>query len=136
MAKILVIDDEQGIRDLLDTLLSRKGCDVILAASGQKGLEIFRRERPDVVVLDLKMPGMDGLTVLQQVRSLNPKQPVIILTGAGTPESEQQVRALGVAEYVEKESSLHLLGDALKRLLIHTEPFDILYGDVSFNFHY
>ena len=78
------------------------------------------------MVLDLKMPGMDDLTVLQQVRSLNPKQPVIILTGAGTPESEQQVRAQGVTEYVEKEFSLHLLGDALKRLLIHTEPFDIL----------
>jgi len=117
MAKVLVIDDEPGIRNLLDTLLSRKGYDVVLADSGQKGLEVFRRERPDVVVLDLKMPGMDGLAVLQQVRSFNPKQPVIILTGAGTSETEQQVRALGVTEYVEKEFSLHLLGDSLKRLL-------------------
>ena len=122
MAKILVIDDEQGIRDLLDTMLSRKGYDVVLAESGRKGLELFRRERPDVIVLDLKMPGMDGLTVLQQVRSLNPKQPVIILTGAGTPETEQQVRALGVTEFVEKEFSLHLLGDSLKRLLNGPDP--------------
>jgi CheY-like chemotaxis protein len=122
MAKILVIDDEQGIRDLLDTLLRRKGYDVVLAESGQKGLDLFRRERPDVVVLDLKMPGMDGLAVLQQVRSFNPKQPVIVLTGAGTPEIEQQVRALGVTEYVEKEFSLHLLGDSLNRLLIYTDP--------------
>ena len=121
MAKILVIDDEQGIRDLLDALLRRKGYAVILAESGQKGLQLFRRERPDVLVLDLKMPGMDGLTVLRQVRSLNPKQPVIILTGAGTPEIEQQVRALGVTEYVEKEFSLHLLGDSLKRLLVYTD---------------
>lgn len=83
---------------------------------------MFRRERPDVVVLDLKMPGMDGLAVLQQVRSLNPKQPVIILTGAGTPETEQRVRALGVTEYVEKEFSLHLLGDSLKRLLKTPDP--------------
>ncbi len=126
MAKILVIDDEPGIRDLLDTLLSRKGYDVVLADSGQKGLEIFRRARPDVVVLDMKMPGMDGPTVLQQVRNLNPKQSVVILTGAGTPESGQQVRALGVTEYVEKEFSLHLLGDALKRLLIHTNPLDAI----------
>ena len=117
MAKILVIDDEVGIRNLLDTLLRRKGYDVVLADNGQKGLAVFRRERPDVVVLDLKMPGMDGFTVLQQVRSLNPQQPVIILTGAGTPEIEQQVRALGVTEFVEKEFSLHLLGDSLKRLL-------------------
>jgi len=117
MAKILVIDDEQGIRHLLDTLLRRKGYDVVLADGGQKGLELFRRERPDVVVLDLKMPEMDGLTVLRQIHSLDPKKPIIILTGARTPEVEQQVRALGVSEFVEKEFSLHRLGDALKRLL-------------------
>ena len=126
MATILVIDDEPGIRDLLDTLLSGKGYDVVLADSGEKGLEVFRRARPDVVVLDLKMPGMGGLTVLQEIRRLNPKQPVIILTGAGTPESEQQARELGVTEYVEKHFSLHLLEDALKRLLSSPAPFDIL----------
>lgn len=63
MAKILVIDDEQGIRNLLDTLLRRKGYDVLLAESGRKGLELFRREHPDVIVLDLKMPEMDGIEV-------------------------------------------------------------------------
>ena len=117
MSKILVIDDEQGIRNLLDTLLSRKGYEVVLASNGQKGLELFRRERPDVVVLDLKMPEMNGLTVLQQIRQLNPVQPVVILTGAATAEAEQQVRALGVTEFVEKEFSMHRLGDSLKRLL-------------------
>jgi len=122
MAKVLVIDDEPGIRDLLDTLLRRKGYDVIVAESGQKGLECFRRARPDVIVLDLKMPEMDGLTVLRQIRSLDPIIPVIILTGAGTAETEQRVRAMGVTEYVEKEFSLHLLGDALKRLLKTPHP--------------
>ena len=126
MAKILVIDDEQGIRNLLDTLLRRKGYDVVLAESGSKGLELFRRERPDVIVLDLIMPEMTGLAVLRQIRSLDSKKPVIVLTGAGTAEAEQQVRALGVTEYVEKEFSLHLLGDALKRLLVHAEPFGTL----------
>ncbi len=71
MSKILVIDDEEGFRGLLDTLLSRKGYEVVLASNGQKGLELFRRERPDVIVLDLKRPGMNGLTVLQQVRQIN-----------------------------------------------------------------
>jgi two-component system, chemotaxis family, chemotaxis protein CheY len=122
MAKILVIDDEQNIRDLLDTLLRRKGYDVVVAESGQKGLDLYRRERPDVLVLDLKMPEMDGVTVLQQVRGLNPGQPVIVLTGAGTPEMEQRVRALGVSEFVAKEFSLHRLGDALKRLLKTPDP--------------
>ena len=122
MAKILVIDDEPSIRDLLNTLLRRKGYAVVLAESGQKGLELFRREHPDVIVLDLKMPGMDGLTVLQEIRKLNPKQPVIVLTGAGTAEVEQQVRALGVTEYVEKEFSLDRLGDSLKRILNNHDP--------------
>jgi two-component system OmpR family response regulator len=117
MAKVLVIDDEPGIRSLLDTLLSRKGYDVVLAENGRKGLELFRREHPDVIVLDLKMPGMDGFTVLQQINSLDPRTPVIILTGAGTPEAEQRIRAFGVTEYIEKEFSLHRLGDSLKRLL-------------------
>ena len=117
-----MIDDEQSIRNLLDTILRRKGYDVILADSGRKGLELFRREHPDVVVLDLKMPEMDGLTVLRQIHSLDPKKPVIILTGAGTTEAEQQIRALGVTEYVEKEFSMHLLGDSLKRLLNNPNP--------------
>jgi DNA-binding NtrC family response regulator len=122
MSKILVIDDEPSIRDLLDTLLRRKGYVVVLAESGRKGLELFRREHPDVIILDMKMPGMDGLTVLQEIHRLDPRQPVIILTGAGTAEMEQQVRALGVTEFVEKEFSLDHLGDALKRLLNNPDP--------------
>ena len=122
MAKILVIDDEQGIRSLLDTLLSRKGYDVVLAESGRKGLELFRRERPDVVVLDLKMPELDGITVLKQIRSVDLEQPVIILTGDSTAETERQVRALGVSEFIIKGSSLHLLGRVLQRLLKTAAP--------------
>ena len=122
MAKILVIDDEEGIRNLLDTLLRLKGYDVVLVASGRKGLELFRRERPDVVVLDLNMPEMGGVVVLQQIRTLKPDQPVIVLTGAGTPEKELQVHALGVQEFVEKEFSLHRLGEALKRVLMPPVP--------------
>ena len=122
MFKILVIDDEPGIRNLLDTLLSRKGYAVVLADGGRKGVELFQRERPDVVVLDLNMPEMGGVAVLQQIRTLKPDQVVIVLTGARTPETEQRVRSLGVSEFVEKEFSLHRLGDALKRLLTAPVP--------------
>ncbi len=120
MAKILVIDDESGIRTLLDRLLLRQGYEVVLAEDGWTGLELFCRESPDVIILDLKMPGIDGFTTLEQVRRLNPQQRVIILTGAGTPEIEQQVRALGVTEYIEKESSLHIIDQSLERLLCAT----------------
>ncbi|HXC66307.1 MAG TPA: response regulator [Nitrospiraceae bacterium] len=124
MAKVLVIDDEEGIRDTLDTILRRKGYEVVLADGGRKGLELFRRERPEVVVLDFKMPEMDGMAVLQHLRDLNPGQPVIMLTGADIPGMEEQLRTYGVSEYVEKEFSLHRLGDALKRVLAtcHSAP--------------
>jgi CheY-like chemotaxis protein len=64
MAKILVIEDDRGIRNLLEALLSHKGYRVLLAENGEKGFELLRQARPDVILLDLKMPEMDGLTVL------------------------------------------------------------------------
>jgi CheY-like chemotaxis protein len=120
MAKVL-IDDERAYA-VSSTCSSVERLWRPFADGGRKGLELFRRERPDVIVLDLNMPEMDGVAVLQQVRSLNPDQPVIILTGAGTPEKEQRVHALGVSEFVEKEFSLHRLGDALKRVLKTPDP--------------
>lgn len=122
MAKILVIDDDRGIRSLLDSLLRRKGYEVVLAENGLKGLDLFRQERPNVIVLDLKMPGMDGLAVLQQIRRVDLNQPVIIFTGAGTPEMEQPLRALGVTEFVEKALPLQRLEDALRRALTPPDP--------------
>lgn len=68
------------------------------------------------------MPEMDGLTVLKEIRRTDSQQPVIILTGAGTAEAEQKVRALGVTEFIEKEFSLHCLGESLKRLLPAPTP--------------
>jgi len=118
MAKILVIDDDHGIRQLLDSLLRHKGYDVLLAEDGQTGLELFRQEHPDVIVLDLKIPEMDGLTVLRHVRSLNLTQPVIIYSGAWTPKTELQIRALGITETVTKDCSLDRLVEAVKRALM------------------
>ena len=122
MAKILVIDDDRGIRHLIDIVLRHKGYHVLLAENGQRGLELFRQERPDVIVLDLKMPEMDGLTVLRHVRKLNLTQPVIMYSGAYTPKAEQQIRALGITEMIKKDCSLDYLEEALKRALKSSDP--------------
>src|SRR4051794_26276047 len=114
MPKLLVIDDEPAIRGLLETLLVRKGYTVSVASSGAKGLELFRREDPDAVILDLRMEGMDGLSVLQELRRLDGAKPIIILTGAGTEQLEYQARLLGASAFVEKQFSLHDLGRSLK----------------------
>jgi CheY-like chemotaxis protein len=122
MAKVLVIDDEPAVRELLNILLSQKGYDVLLADNGSKGLELYRQEHPDVILLDLKMPGLDGVTVLKHIRSVDLTQPVIVLTGDSAPETKRQVRELGVSEFIEKGHSLHHLPDVLQRHLKTPTP--------------
>lgn len=117
MPTILIVDDELYIRKFLSTFLIHKGYDVIVAEDGHQAIDRFLQESPAAIVLDLRMPGMDGLTVLKQIRTINPRQPIIVLTGGTEYETEEQVRALGVTELVEKESAVHLLDDALKRVL-------------------
>ncbi len=119
MAKILVIDDESSVRNLLDTVLRRKGHEVVLAERGRKGVQLFQQERPHATILGLKMPDMDGLAVLREIRALDPHALVIILTGFGTEERERQARELGATEFLQKDFSLHNLGAALDRVLKH-----------------
>lgn len=117
MANILAVDDDEKIRGLLHVMLRRKGHHVVTAGYGQKGIELFRRERPHVTILDFEMPDMDGLAVLREIRAVDPKAPVIMLTGAGTAEREKQARELGVTEFLAKGFSLHELGAALNLVL-------------------
>lgn len=118
MANILAVDDDGKIRELLHVMLRRKGHHVTTASSGQKGIELFRRERPHVTILDFEMPDMDGLAVLREIRAVDPRAPVIMLTGAGSVEREKQARELGVTEFLAKGFSLHELGAALNLVLL------------------
>jgi len=117
MANILAVDDDEKIRGLLHVMLRRKGHHVTTASSGQQGIELFRRERPHVTILDFEMPDMDGLAVLREIRAIDPQTPVIMLTGAGTDERKRQARELGVTEFLAKGFSLHELGAALNLVL-------------------
>ncbi|MEK6525899.1 MAG: response regulator [Nitrospirota bacterium] len=96
MAKILVVDDERLICDLLETVLTRQGHDVLTATGGTEALKLFREQRPRVTLLDLRMPDMDGIAVLKQIRAIDPKASVIILTGGGTAEWEKQAYEAGL----------------------------------------
>jgi len=117
MANILAVDDDEKIRELLSTVLRRKGHHVFTADHGQKGIDVFRRERPHVTILDFEMPDMDGLAVLRQIREIDPSAPVIMLTGAGTEAREKQARELGVTDFLAKGFSLHEVGAALNQVL-------------------
>ena len=118
MATILAVDDDEKIRELLHVMLRRKGHHVVTANNGQQGIELFRRERPQVTILDVEMPDMDGLAVLRAIRAVDSQASVIMLTGAGSDERKQQARALGVTEFLAKGFSLHELGAALNLVLL------------------
>ncbi len=118
MAKILVVDDEQLICDLLRTVLGRYGHEVLTATGGREALELLRRHRPRITLLDLRMPEMDGIQVLKQIRVVDPEAAVMVLTGAGTDRLETQARELGVTDFLRKGLPLHILNQALERVMM------------------
>jgi CheY-like chemotaxis protein len=117
MVKILVIDDDRMNCDLLQAVLTRHGDDVRSATSGLEGLNLFRQHNPRVTILDLRMPEMDGLTVLKEIRAIDPHAPVIILGGGATEVQENQARGLRVTDFVRKGLSLDVLVEGVNRVV-------------------
>jgi len=100
--RILVIDDEAPIRDSLKMTLEYEGYDFIGAATGQEGLALVEREAPDLVLLDVKMPGMDGLEVLERLRNMNESLPVVVVSGHGTISTAVEATKKGAFDFIEK----------------------------------
>ena len=100
--RILVVDDETAIRDSLKMTLEYEGYEFIGAATGQEGLTIAERESPDLVLLDVKMPGMDGLEVLDRLRAVNDSIPVIVVSGHGTISTAVEATKKGAFDFIEK----------------------------------
>src|SRR6187455_2165527 len=101
-SRILVIDDEAAIRDSLRMTLEYEGYDFIGAATGQEGLAMAERESPDLVLLDVKMPGMDGLEVLDRLHAMNETLPVIVVSGHGTISTAVEATKKGAFDFIEK----------------------------------
>ena len=100
--RVLVVDDEASIRDLLARTLALAEYDVDVAPDGRVALERMRLFSYDLLITDLKMPGMDGLTVINEARRLNASLPVIIITGFSTEASAIEAANLGVSGYLTK----------------------------------
>jgi excisionase family DNA binding protein len=100
--RVLVVDDEESIRDLLAKTLALAEYDVDLAPDGRTALERLRIIPYDLLITDLKMPGVDGLTVIKEARRLKPDIPVIIITGFSTEASAIEAVNLGVSGYLTK----------------------------------
>jgi two-component system nitrogen regulation response regulator NtrX len=103
---ILVVDDEKDIRTSLVGILEDEGYQVVTAASGVEALETAREDLPDLVLLDIWMPGMDGLETLEKLKSLFPYITVIMISGHGTIETAVRATKLGAFDFIEKPLSL------------------------------
>lgn len=122
--EVLVVDDRPAIRRLLAEALDGLGCRVRAASSGREALELLRGFCPGAVLLDLKMPGMDGLEVLRAIRRLHPTLPVVLMTAYGEAGWQEAAAALGVHQYLLKPFSLSDVRQVVNALLKGTQAGD------------
>lgn len=115
--KIMIVDDEKSIRQSLSDVLRDEGFDVILASDGHKALKMLDSNLPDLVILDIWMPVMDGTEVLKEIKAIQPNLPVIMISGHGNIEAAVKTIKLGAYDYIEKPLSLEAVLLTVKRAL-------------------
>ena len=115
--RILVVDDELFVRELLLEFLSTEGYEVSLADSGEKAVELMQTQPAEVVLIDLKMPGMDGIETFKQLKKIAPDSQTIIMTGYPTIESSIEALRHGAYDYVIKPFKLNDLKSSIEKAL-------------------
>ncbi|MDY6831236.1 MAG: response regulator [Thermodesulfobacteriota bacterium] len=113
--KVLIVDDEKDFLDLISERLKARDMNVSTATRGEDAVSLIDQESYDAVVLDLQMPGMDGLEVLKRIKEKNPDVQVILLTGHATVEKGVEAMKLGAMDLIEKPADLPTIIDRIKR---------------------
>ncbi|OGR13638.1 MAG: hypothetical protein A2277_14345 [Desulfobacterales bacterium RIFOXYA12_FULL_46_15] len=113
--RLLLVDDEEGIRKVLKITLESAGYEVLLAADGETGLDRFIRENPDIVITDIKMPGIDGIELLKRIKNLNPETEVIMITGHGDMDLAVKSLQHEAADFITKPIDSSDLESAVKK---------------------
>ncbi len=117
--KILLVDDEKSFVQSLAERLHMRNLGTNAAYDGHQAFEMLKEGIPDVMILDLRMPGIDGIEVLRRVKEQYPHVQVIILTGMGTEEDKKKVKDLGAAAYLEKPVDIDELITVIKNITKH-----------------
>ncbi|MBI5559278.1 MAG: response regulator [Deltaproteobacteria bacterium] len=112
--KVLLVDDEEAFVETLSERLGMRDMKSDTVFGGEQALEFVDDNEPDVMVLDLKMPGIDGLEVLRRIKKRYPHMQVIILTGHGTEKDAEEAKRLGVFDYLHKPADIEILMQRIK----------------------
>lgn len=107
--RVLFVDDELEFLEIITKRLTHRGVEVHTASSGEAAIELAAQHRPEVIVLDVKMPGMNGLEALRKLRDITPATPVILLTGHASVGSAMEGMELGAFDYLLKPVSINEL---------------------------
>ena len=113
--RILLVDDEEGIQLLYREEFEEEGFEVTTAYNGEEALEQFSRELPDLVILDINMPGMNGIEVLRRMKEINPNLPVIL--SSAYPEYKQDLSTWASEDYIVKSANMDELKSAVRKHL-------------------
>ena len=113
--KILLVDDEKEFVETLSERMAMRDLASDIALNGEEALQMVEDDAPDVMVLDLKMPGLDGMEVLRKVKKAYPDVQVIMLTGHGSEKDEEEARRLGAFEYLQKPTGVDKIVQTIKR---------------------
>ncbi|MEQ9616926.1 MAG: sigma-54 dependent transcriptional regulator [Phycisphaerales bacterium] len=119
MSTVLVVDDKEMLRDSIGVTLQRAGFTVIAAGDGEAALELIARRRPDAVVTDLKMPGLDGIGLIEKVREIDDVLPIVLMTAFGTIETAVKAIRMGAYDYITKPFEGDELVIAIRRAISH-----------------
>ncbi|GAB7387869.1 sporulation initiation phosphotransferase Spo0F [Bacillaceae bacterium] len=115
--KVLVVDDQYGIRVLLHEVFGKEGYETYQAANGKQALEIVQKENPDLVILDMKIPGMDGLEILKKIKKVNADIKVIMMTAYGELDMIKEATELGALTHFTKPFDIDELREVVNRQL-------------------
>ena len=113
--KVLLVDDEQEFTQVLSERMRSRGLQVVTAESGKAALKKAEEESFDAIILDMKMPGMDGIETLRRLREINPNLQVIMLTGQATLKAGIEATRLGALDFLEKPADLKQLMEKIQQ---------------------
>jgi DNA-binding response OmpR family regulator len=123
--RILIVDDEEILRNLIVKFMKKEGYEPIEASDGKSAIELYRITNPHVVLSDVRMPGMDGITLLQKVKSIDPQAIFILMTGYGDEETVLEALRAGATNFFKKPFNFKEVSDVIHSVIRHKMMIDI-----------